>query len=200
MTFEVELLAESYFMSQQNQMGQMKFSHEEKCHTGVAGLDEILRGGLPRNQLFLVQGEPGTGKTSLALQFLLQGARDGEKTLYITFSETKAELEAVAVSHGWDLSRISILELSAISKQVGAGNQTTLFHPSEMELSRTVDLLYKTISDEQPTRIVFDSVSRMPREPGNRSSEHWRSTPTTPPSAPTWSPVTDGFSGNARNP
>ncbi len=143
------------------QTDSIKFSYLDKCKTGVPGLDDVLRGGLPRNQLFLLQGEPGTGKTSLSLQFLMEGARSGEKTLYITFSETKTELEAVAESHGWDLEKISILELSAITQQIGSLNQNTLFHPSEMELSRTVDLLLKKIEEESPTRIVFDSVSEL---------------------------------------
>lgn len=134
---------------------------DAKCITGIPGLDDVLRGGLPRNQLFLLQGKPGTGKTSIALQFLLEGVRRGEKGLYITFSETQRELEAVAVSHGWDLSKISILELSAISSQINAGNQNTLFHPSEVELSKTIDLLLKKITDEGAERIVFDSVSEL---------------------------------------
>ena len=134
---------------------------QEKCITGVPGLDDVLRGGLPRNQLFLLQGKPGTGKTSLALQFLLQGAKDGEKCLYITFSETQRELEAVARSHGWDLSKIAILELSTISAHISAGNQNTLFHPSEIELSKTIDLLLERVKQESASRIVFDSVSEL---------------------------------------
>jgi circadian clock protein KaiC len=126
----------------------------EKCLTGVEGLDEILCGGLPRNHLFLLQGKPGTGKTTLALQFLLEGARLGEKSLYITFSETKNELETVAKSHNWDLSQIAILELSAISEGVGHTSQTTLFHPSEVELSRTINLLLEKIKEVNAERVV----------------------------------------------
>lgn len=132
-----------------------------KCLTGVPGLDEILGGGLPRNHLFLLQGRPGTGKTTLALQFLLEGTRRGEKSLYITFSETKLELEAVAHSHGWDLSAVSILELSAIRAAVGQAPQTTLFHPSEIELSKTIEVVLAKIIEVQPDRIVFDSVSEL---------------------------------------
>lgn len=141
-------------------MSNKQFGSQEKCLTGIPGLDEVLRGGLPRDQLFLLQGEPGTGKTSLALQFLLEGARTGEKTLYITFSETKRELEAVAESHGWDLSKISILELSTISEMT-SGNRTTLFHPSEIELSKTVELLFNKIKELNPTRIALDSLSEL---------------------------------------
>ena len=134
---------------------------QEKCTTGVPGLDEILCGGLPRNQLYLLQGKPGTGKTTLAIKFLLEGAKLGEKSLYITFSETKAELEMVAQSHGWDLSKIEILEVSAVKFNAGATNQNTLFHPSEIELSKTVSLLLKNIEEINASRIVFDSISEL---------------------------------------
>src|SRR5688572_17330095 len=110
----------------------------EKCSTGVSGLDEILNGGLPTNYLYLLQGKPGTGKTTMALQFLLEGIRLGEKVLYITFSETKAELENVARSHRWNLGGMPIFELTAITALGGAHQQTTLFHPSEVELSKTI--------------------------------------------------------------
>src|SRR6188474_1992620 len=87
---------------------------EDKCTTGVPGLDEILCGGLPRHRLYLIDGNPGVGKTTLALQFLLEGVRRGEQGLYVTLSETKAELDAVAQSHGWSLEGIAIIELSEI--------------------------------------------------------------------------------------
>ncbi len=133
----------------------------DKCTTGVPGLDDILNGGLPRNHLYLLQGKPGTGKTTLALKFLIEGAHLGEKSLYVTFSETKQELETVAQSHGWDLSKIAILELSAISSEISAFHQTTLFHPSEVELTKTIDLLLKKIIEVDAKRIVFDSVSEL---------------------------------------
>lgn len=143
-------------------MGVMGDESAEVCTTGIPGLDEILRGGLPRNHLYLLQGKPGTGKTTLAMQFLLEGARRGEKGLYITFSETKKELEAVAQSHGWDLSPLSILELSAISAQTGnAALQNTLFHPSEIELNKVITLLLDKIREVGAERIVFDSISEL---------------------------------------
>ncbi len=132
-----------------------------KAPTGVTGLDEILAGGLPQNHLYLLQGKPGTGKTTLAIQFLLEGARRKEKVLYITFSETKAELEDVARSHGWNFSGVDILELSAISAQISASHQTTLFHPSEVELAKTIELLLTKIKEVNAVRIVFDSVSEL---------------------------------------
>lgn len=133
----------------------------EKCLIGIPGLDEVLGGGLPRNHLYLLQGKPGTGKTTLALQFLQEGARAGEKVLYITFSETKAELQTVAKSHNWDLSQVSILELSALNAKISNNQQTTLFHPSEVELSKTINLLLRQIDEANPSRIVFDSVSEL---------------------------------------
>jgi circadian clock protein KaiC len=134
---------------------------EERCQTGIPGLDEILGGGLPRNQLYLVQGKPGTGKTTLALQFLLEGARNGERSLYITFSETKLELETVARSHDWNLGSIEIMELSTVSANNGFENQSTLFHPSEIELSKTINLLLTKIKEVSPSRVVFDSISEL---------------------------------------
>lgn len=133
----------------------------EKSQTGVPGLDEILRGGLPKDQIFLLQGKPGTGKTTLAMQYLLEGVKRGERSLYITFSETTKELEAVARSHGWDITRLNILELTAISESLGTGTQNTLFHASEVELDRVIKLLLQKIEDSKAQRIVFDSLSEL---------------------------------------
>src|SRR4051794_29908736 len=93
-------------------------SKNQLCKTGIAGLDHILHGGLPRNRLYLIQGDPGVGKTTLAMQFLLEGARAGEQCLYITLSETKDELLGVADSHHWSLESLAILELSAMEQQL----------------------------------------------------------------------------------
>jgi circadian clock protein KaiC len=136
-------------------------SHPERCTTGVDGLDEVLHGGFPRNHLYLIQGDPGAGKTTLALQFLLNGARRGETGLYITFSETKTELETVAKSHGWDLSAIHLFDLSTIEEKIRGDAESTFFHPSEIELNRTTSALMEEIERISPTRVVFDSLSEM---------------------------------------
>src|SRR5690348_8184591 len=99
---------------------------DARCPSGVEGLDEILAGGLPADCFYLVQGDPGSGKTTLALQFLLEGVRRGEKVLYITLSETKEELLKVARSHGWSLDNIPLVELSAIESLLQPEAQTTV--------------------------------------------------------------------------
>jgi circadian clock protein KaiC len=129
--------------------------------TGVLGLDDILSGGFPAHQLYLVEGSPGTGKTTLALQFLLAGRERGETGLYITLSETRRELLAVARSHGWSLDGIHIHEMEPLEESLGPDQQLTLFHPSELELSETTSKVLKTVEEIQPSRVVFDSLSEM---------------------------------------
>src|ERR1700744_3613987 len=131
------------------------------CTMGIEGLDDILGGGLPRNRLYLVQGDPGVGKTTLALQFLLEGAKNGEKVLYITLSETKEELEVVAQSHGWNLDAIHLFELSAVTEKLQDETNNTFFHPSEVELNRTTQALLDEVGRVKPSRVVFDSLSEM---------------------------------------
>ena len=132
-----------------------------KVATGIPGLDDILKGGLPPRRLYLLQGAPGAGKTTLALQFLLTGARAGEKVLYISLSETRDEVEEVALSHGWSLDGIEIVELSAIEQQLEAQAQNTLFHASEVELTETTRLLLDAVERIKPTRVAFDSLSEL---------------------------------------
>ena len=129
--------------------------------TGVAGLDDILEGGFPANRVYLIEGDPGTGKTTLAVQFLLEGARQGESGLYITLSETKEELEGVAVSHGWNLDGINIYELTPAEDSLKTESQYTIFHPSEIELGETTSAVLKEVERTNPRRVVFDSLSEL---------------------------------------
>jgi circadian clock protein KaiC len=131
----------------------------DRCPSGVEGLDDILAGGLVRDCLYLIQGDPGSGKTTLALQFLLEGLRRGESVFYITLSETRAELLKVARSHHWSLTGIPLLELSAIEELLRPEAQTTVFHPSEMELTKMSKWLIEKVAEARPARVVFDSLS-----------------------------------------
>lgn len=130
---------------------------DELAPTGVAGLDEILRGGLPLHQMYLVQGDPGAGKTTLAFQFLLEGVQRGEKSLYVTLSASARDLHRVARSHGWDVSQIDIYE----NFRTNASAETTVFRPSEIELARTVQGILTAIEERQPDRVVIDSLGEI---------------------------------------
>lgn len=134
---------------------------ERRISTGIAGLDSVLTGGFPANHLYLVEGNPGTGKTTMALQYLLEGRRCGETVLYVTLSETKEELCGVAESHGWSLDGISLFELGTIEERLHADEQYTVFHPAEVELGETTKRICEEVDRIQPLRIVFDSLSEM---------------------------------------
>ena len=133
----------------------------DRADTGVAGLDQILGGyGLPRTHLYLVDGEPGSGKTTLALDFLLAGVARGEPGLYVTLSETREELLRVAESPGWSLEGIDIFELT--TETAGGGDDAyTIFHPAEVELQQTLEAVFQAVRDHNPMRVVFDSLSEM---------------------------------------
>ena len=133
---------------------------EVRASTGVAGLDQILQGGLTRDRMYLLEGTPGTGKTTFALRFLMAGVEQGESGLYITLSETIEELAAVVKSHGWTLDGIEVHELVSelgISPEV----EQSILHPSEIELGETIKAVKQEIERNNPSRVVFDSLSEM---------------------------------------
>ena len=133
---------------------------QARASTGVAGLDDILGGGLPGSHLYLLEGTPGSGKTTLGLQFLLRGVADDERGLYITLSETAAELRTVAASHGWSVEGIEIFELVAMDG-LGPDTEQSILHPSEVELGETTRRVIAAVERLKPRRVVFDSLSEM---------------------------------------
>jgi circadian clock protein KaiC len=135
--------------------------HPPKSSTGVPGLDSVMGGGYPTNHLFLVEGDPGTGKTTLALQFLLEGVREGERGLYVTLSESAEELRLVAESHGWSLDGIELFELMPDEEALQPDSQYTVFHPSEVELTNTTRSIFEIVDRVKPVRVVFDSLSEL---------------------------------------
>lgn len=133
----------------------------ERALTGIAGLDDVLAGGLTPGRLYLIEGSPGAGKTTLAFQFLMEGARRGEKVVYVTLSETEEELRSMADSHGWDVSGVPVLEHVPSEEALRADDQYTMFHPSEVELSETIRTILGEIERLGPRRVVFDSLSEL---------------------------------------
>jgi circadian clock protein KaiC len=133
-----------------------------KARIGVAGLDDILVGGLAPGHMFLLEGNPGTGKTTIALSFLLEGAQQGEQCLYITLSETERELREGARSHGWVLPRnIEVFELVPPESLLDAAQQQSLLYSSDLELGETTKQIFETYERVQPTRVVLDSLSEI---------------------------------------
>jgi circadian clock protein KaiC len=133
----------------------------ETISTGSIGLDHILGGGLDADRVYLIEGRPGTGKTTLALQFLLDGVREGERCLYVTLSESERELQAVAARHGWNLTGVDVFELVPPEASLDPNQELTLFHPAEMELSETTKSVLDQVTRINPRRVVFDSLSEM---------------------------------------
>lgn len=129
--------------------------------SGVPGLDNILSGGFTRDRLYLIEGEPGTGKTTLALQFLTEGVRLGESVMYITLAESAAELASVAHSHGWSLDGVHVEEIISDQSALDPDQQYSIFHPSEIELGTTTQRIITAIEKYQPTRAVLDSLSEL---------------------------------------
>jgi circadian clock protein KaiC len=143
--------------------GSSMANHDEldRINTGIFGLNDILGGGLPAGQMYLLEGDPGTGKTTLAMQFIMAGVQRGESSLYITLSESKAELEGSAVSHGWDVRQLPISEFIPAEASLTPEQQYTVFHPSEVELASTIQKLTQLIDDLKPERLVIDSLSEL---------------------------------------
>jgi len=133
---------------------------QDRASTGIPGLDDVLGGGLPLNHLYLVEGNPGSGKTTLGLQFLLDGLRRGETGLYVTLSETAEELRTVAASHGWTLGGLEIFELVS-EEGLGPESEQSILHPSEIELGETVHGVMDVVERLRPRRVVFDSLSEL---------------------------------------
>ncbi|KWV13964.1 ATPase domain-containing protein [Xanthomonas translucens] len=132
-----------------------------RISTGSAGLDDILGGGVDPNRLYLYEGRPGTGKTTIALQFLLEGARNGERVLYITLSETQRELSLVASRHGWSMNQVDVFELVPPETALDPQRELTVFHPAEMELTETTKLIFDKVEQLNPSRVVLDSLSEL---------------------------------------
>src|SRR4051794_7310837 len=133
---------------------------QERASTGIAGLDDVLGGGLPTNHVYLIEGDPGSGKTTLGLQFLLEGVKQDEKGLYVTLSETSGELRTVAASHGWTLDGIELFELVS-SEGLSPELEQSILHPSQVELGETVNGVMQAVERLKPQRVVFDSLSEM---------------------------------------
>lgn len=140
---------------------QPKPSKSTAIPTGVAGLDGILDGGYASNRVHLIEGQPGTGKTTLGLQFLLDAQARGERGLYITLSETKDELEQVAETHGWDLSRIHIFELVPAELSLDPEQQQSVMYASDLELGETTKMAFEEVQRIAPGAVVFDSLSEI---------------------------------------
>src|SRR3979411_585629 len=133
-----------------------------KANTGIWGLDDILSGGFSRGHVFLVEGAPGTGKTTVALQFLLDGARAGEKCLYITLSETERELRAGAASLGWTMGDgVEVFELLPPESLLDSEQQQSLLYSSDLELGETTKQIFEAVECCRPSRVVLDSLSEI---------------------------------------
>jgi circadian clock protein KaiC len=139
-----------------------KTGRTAKAQFGVRGLDEILIGGLTRNRLYLMEGAPGSGKTTLGLQFLLEGANAGQKGLYITLSETEQELRDTAASHNWTIpENVDVFELVPPESLLNEKQQQSLLYSSDLELGETTNRIFDAMERSKPSRVVLDSMSEI---------------------------------------
>jgi circadian clock protein KaiC len=134
---------------------------QTEASTGIAGLDDVLGGGLARGRVFLLEGSPGTGKTTIAIQFLAAGLAAGERCLFISLSETEDELRSSAASHGWSLDGIEICELMPPESLLDENQQQSLLYSSDLELGETANRIFATIERMAPDRVVLDSLSEI---------------------------------------
>lgn len=132
-----------------------------RCSSGCLGLDDVMGGGLPMGHFYLVEGEPGTGKTTLALQFVSEGLKHGEKVLYVTLSESRNELIAVAEAHGLDVDESAVLEVRPSEQDLKPEGQYTVFHPAEVELNDRVQAIMAEVDRRKPSRLVIDALSEV---------------------------------------
>ncbi len=133
----------------------------DQAATGIQGLDDVLSGGFERGRVFLIEGSPGAGKTTIALQYLLEGAARGEKCLYITLSETEDELRATVASHGWTLDGVELFELVPPESLLDDEQQQSLLYSSDLELGETTKRIFESFERLKPTRVVLDSLSEI---------------------------------------
>lgn len=138
-----------------------KKTPQKLAKTGIEGLNHILKGGLPAGRFYLLEGAPGSGKTTMAMQFLIEGMVSGETVLYVTLSETSDELAAVAESHQWVLGNMHLFELAQADVALSFDREQSILHPWEVELSQTIKLITDKVDTIKPTRVVFDSLSEM---------------------------------------
>src|SRR5512142_1237553 len=135
-------------------------SPELTASTGIPGLDDLLSGGFTADRMYLLEGSPGTGKTTLAMRFLLCGRDQGETTLYVTLSEGVDELNSIGRSHGWSLEGVEMFQLSP-AEGLRPEDQYTLYHPAEVELGETIRAVLDKVEALRPARVVFDSLSEL---------------------------------------
>jgi circadian clock protein KaiC len=148
-------------MNQAGNIDHIEDGGPPRISSGSKGLDDILNGGLDPDRMYLYEGNPGTGKTTLAMQFLLEGVRHGESVLYIALSETRRELSLVAKRHGWSLDGIDLFELVSPESILDPERELTVLHPAEMELSETTKLILDKVEAINPSRVVLDSLSEL---------------------------------------